>query len=394
MTDIVFTDSLPVGSVRMTDDGYLTARVPIARAGIQEYTGKELGRPDIPVVRMYRPEASVFNQSAMAKIPHKPVIIDHTGDVTPKNWKQKAVGHMGGSVARDGDRLTVDLVLMDAQGIEEYEAGRNQLSLSYSAPVEFVDGQDEHGNPFNAVMGPISKVNHTAMVFSARAGADFKIGDNHPGHDSKPTFSGKTQEVQKMHTVKILHDGVTVEVSEQGGEVIRVLQTRLADSAIQAEAVKTQHASALAAKDTELAAKDVEIAALKESRLDDAAITAKVHARANLLEKANSLHKDDGYVAMSDSDIRKAALTHCLADAATVLDGKSEAYVEARFDAAVEALGSNPDSFQKSMADGSTAVAKTGKSGDAKASTMYSLSDSQKSYQDQLTEAWKRPAQA
>lgn len=43
-----FTDRITVGSTRRTADGYLVADAKVARTGVQEYLGSELGRPDMP----------------------------------------------------------------------------------------------------------------------------------------------------------------------------------------------------------------------------------------------------------------------------------------------------------------------------------------------------------
>ena len=46
--------------IRTTADGYLVATPRIARTGIQIYNGAEVGRPEMPQVRIYRPPEEVF----------------------------------------------------------------------------------------------------------------------------------------------------------------------------------------------------------------------------------------------------------------------------------------------------------------------------------------------
>ena len=41
---MIFTDSVPVTGVRRTEDGYLVAEARVARTGIQDYLGTEIGR--------------------------------------------------------------------------------------------------------------------------------------------------------------------------------------------------------------------------------------------------------------------------------------------------------------------------------------------------------------
>jgi len=54
---------------RVTADGYMVAMPKAARIGMQDYMGSELGRPDLKVVRVYRPEEEVFNKDSWAALP-------------------------------------------------------------------------------------------------------------------------------------------------------------------------------------------------------------------------------------------------------------------------------------------------------------------------------------
>jgi len=54
------TDTVEIAGVRRTRDGYLVADARVARAGIQIYAGREVGRPDLDEVRVWRPEDEVF----------------------------------------------------------------------------------------------------------------------------------------------------------------------------------------------------------------------------------------------------------------------------------------------------------------------------------------------
>jgi len=54
------TDTFTLDGVKRTADGYLAAYARVARTGIQIYKGKELGRPDLGDVAVYRPASEVF----------------------------------------------------------------------------------------------------------------------------------------------------------------------------------------------------------------------------------------------------------------------------------------------------------------------------------------------
>jgi hypothetical protein len=103
------TVTLDAGAnVRVTGDGYLTAAPRIARTGVQLYRGSELGRKDLSVVRVFRPEESVFDKDALASMAHRPMTNDHPPvAVNAKNWKDYAIGQSGAEVARDGEFIRV-----------------------------------------------------------------------------------------------------------------------------------------------------------------------------------------------------------------------------------------------------------------------------------------------
>ena len=89
-------DKAEISGTRITRDGYMVADVRAARSGIQQYAGHEVGKPDMAVVNVYRPEGEVFNKDSLASYAFKPVTINHpsTG-VTADNWKQLSVGNVG-----------------------------------------------------------------------------------------------------------------------------------------------------------------------------------------------------------------------------------------------------------------------------------------------------------
>jgi hypothetical protein len=106
-----FTDAVTIKGTRLRDDGYLVVDARVARTGIQRYLGSEVGRPDLAVVDVYRPEAEVFSADAMASFAHRPVTDDHPkGAVTADNWKQLSVGQTDGEIKRDGDFLRIPLM--------------------------------------------------------------------------------------------------------------------------------------------------------------------------------------------------------------------------------------------------------------------------------------------
>ena len=344
---MILQDSVTASNVRRTADGYLVAEARVARTGIQDYLGTEIdpdnehGLRDKPIVKVYRPESSVFHKDAMQSYAYRPMTNGHPGGegVNAKNWKDHAIGHTGGEVIRDGEFVKVPLVLMDAKAIDDYEAGKRELSMGYGAEVVFQDGHTPQGEYFDVYLGP-AKMNHLSLEHRARGGEKLRIGDKQPtptgGHDMADALR------------KFLVDGISIDVTEQGAQALEKLTKQLADAGINVQQLKDAHATALAAKDNELAKKDAEIDGLKSKQLSDADIDKRVQARADLITKAKSI-ADADYTGKGDAEIRKAVVIAKLGDAA--IAGKTEAYIDARFDLLVEDAAKNPagDPFRQHM---------------------------------------------
>ena len=147
---------------------------------------------------------------------------------------------------------------------------------------------------------------------------------------------------------KLLVDGISIDVTEQGAQAIEKLNTKLADAATATKTLTDAHATAIALKDGELAKKDAEIDDLKAKLLSDADIDKRVTARADLISKAKAI-ADADYTGKTDADIRKAVVVAKLGDAAVA--GKADAYIDARFEILVEDAAKNPanDPFRQHM---------------------------------------------
>lgn len=345
---MILQDSVTASNVRRTADGYLVAEARVARTGIQDYLGTEIdpdnehGLRDKPIVKVYRPESSVFHKDAMQSYAYRPMTNGHPGGegVNAKNWKDHAIGQTGGEVVRDGEFVKVPLVLMDAKAIEDYEAGKRELSMGYGAEVVFQDGQTPEGERFDCYLGPM-KMNHLSLEHRARGGEKLRIGDNDP----IPPKGGHHM-ADSLRTVIV--DGLSVQTTDQGAQAIDKLTKQLADAGVNIKTLTDAHAAALAAKDGELAKKDDEITKLKAAVLSDADLDKRVQARADLVTKAKSI-ADADYTGKGDAEIRKAVVIAKLGDAA--IAGKTEAYIDARFDLLVEDAAKNAsgDPFRQHM---------------------------------------------
>lgn len=139
-----------------------------------------------------------------------------------------------------------------------------------------------------------------------------------------------------MDTVNVTVDGITIETTDQGKQVIEKLQKQLSDALENG----TKHESALAAK-------DAEIDDLKSKVMDAETLDAKVAARANLISKATAIAPGIHTDGKSDEELRRAAVVAKLGDAA--IAGKSQAYVDARFDILAEETSKTSDQLRDTI---------------------------------------------
>ena len=352
-----FVDRVSAENVRYTADGYLVADARVARTGVQVYTGAEVGRPDLNMVRVYRPESEVFSADSLRTYAYRPMTNDHpAGAVTAENWRDVSIGQTGGEVVRDGQFVRVPLIMMDAAAISDYKNGKRELSQGYKAELVFGDGVTPDGEQYDAVMGKI-RMNHTALVRLARGGDNLRIGD---GLDN--------QEHETMTDVKtkvVLVDGLSVETTDAGAQAIAKLQADLADAKAAGERAKAAH-------DAEIAKRDASIDALKAQVMTDAQIDAKVSERADLIGKAKAVHDAD-YTGKSPDDIRRMVVLAKVGDSMT---GKSGDYIAARFDILCDSASADP--VRAVLANG--VVVKNVKD------------NGQSAYEKRLTGAWNKQA--
>lgn len=360
-----FTDRAPIGAVKRTKEGYLVATARVARTGVQHYLASELGdvaikagfKPD-DIVRVNRPESEVFSSDSLSTITRLPVTVDHPAEeVTADNWSSLAVGDVGDAYTKDGEWVVVNPMLKDSRGIDAANSTHKEISMGYRA--EIVASNDKSIADFDQRN---IRYNHLALVERGRAGSDARIGDSWgatPVDDKgfiEPQPGGKpiTQSSKGGHNMSdalktVVLGDKAVKVPAEDVAAIEQFKTDSAKALADAE---SKHEKTLADKDAELAKLQAKLDDAESKILSDADIDKRVSDRADLVSLAKSIAPNIKTQGVSDADIRKAVVTTKLGDA--VIEGKSEAYIDARFDIlADEAKQSNPvnDAF-KSTAQG------------------------------------------
>lgn len=343
--NFIDTANISDASIRTTADGYVVAEVPVARTGIQDYAGFEVGKPELRSVRVNRPADEVFADLALASMAHKPVTDDHPSEaVTPDTWRRDARGWTGERIRKDeaNGLVYVPMLFADASAIDQLNRGKREVSCGYSCELDWTSGVTNDGQPYDAIQRAI-RINHIALVSRGRAGHTCRVGDNwQPIDDHKePVVATKT----------ITFDGLPVEVTDAAEAVIRKLE-----GARDALNVELKAAVADTATLTEDKGKlEGEVLALK-AQLADAQVTpeklAKMVAdRANLIDMAKKIAPDEEFDADDENSIKAKAVKKKMGDKAPT----NPAQIAGAFEAFVATLGdapATPDAFRAAVIDG------------------------------------------
>lgn len=332
---VAFTEVLDASQlmgVKRHKDGYIAGRVKAARTGVQLYTGDEMGWPEKSAVAVYRPIDEVMRLDSLASYKGKPITDGHpSARVTADNWDTFARGTVMG-VMRDGDAVSLDLTVSAKSLVDKLEAGEaRQLSAGYVAKIDRTAGVTEDGTPYDAIQRDIY-VDHIAVVPAGRAGSEFRIGDDAVNWGAAPiTPSNKKEDTMSDALKTVVLGDKAAQVAVADATIIEQFKADQAKALTDAETV---HADAVAAKDKEIATKDAKIKELEGKVLSDEDKAKLVADRVALETKAAKITDEVRPTGMTDAALRKAVVIAKLGDEA--VNGKSEAYIDARFDILAE----------------------------------------------------------
>ncbi len=351
----------------MTDEGYLTGEARVARLGVQSYQDGEGG-----VRREYRPASEVFAADAVSSFKNTPITMGHPdeGLVTADNAKRLSVGMVGENIRVDGEWLVMPLTITDAETIRRIEGGMVELSGGYMADLDESPGQAD-GVMYDAIQRDI-RGNHVAIVDRARAGEMARL--NLDAADAVAVENAQAQRNDSMSdsTVAVRIDGIEYTVQPQVERHLAKLDEKMAAVAGERDQAKADSEQVQAKLDEAKA----ELEKLKAERTDEA-VQAAAKARVALERSAARVLGDDAELeGKSDREIREAVVTAVHAD--TDLSDKSDVYVEARYDAAVETHKAYDDAATKQR---ETATPKGDEGG---------KSDKRADAIDSIRGAWKR----
>lgn len=298
------------------DNGWVKVDGYIARSGLLDYT-----RADGTKWVEYRPPDEAFRADVLESFSLVPLTNNHppTGLLDADNTKMYQVGTVE-MPHQDGDKVRAKILVTDAAVISEMAKGKAELSCGYVCDLDFTPGEVD-GQRYDAIQRNV-RGNHVALVRAGRAGPEVRVRI-----DTADAEVIQSDPKGNLPMQKIKLDGVEYEVPETTAQAFEKFQK--AQGEIIAE-VRASLEKATARGDSA----EAQVAALK-AELAEAPVKVKaaLEARVALETKAKELTGAEKFDGLSDLDVMKQVAEHVLA---LKMDGKSDAYVAACYDLAVE----------------------------------------------------------
>lgn len=387
----------PAGSspLKKTDEGFYHGIACVTNIGVFPYL-----LPDGSIRYELRLPEEVFHPDSLETLKGKPLTDDHpTVAVDPTNVQALGVGAVGTEPSHDDQCVYAPLTFHREDAIKAIQGGKRALSCGYTCELEFTSGT-KWGIRYDAIQRKI-RYNHVALVDKGRAGDDAVLRMDSIGwHSSIPKPQTPHQDHRSNPMKKIRIDtapGVSSEFEADEGFIAAYTSLK-GDAAAKDAALASLQAkfdaseSALKQANDSKAALQAEMDACSSKMKDlekkmketedgaDAKIDAAVKERLDLLSAATlagvELKGDETPAAIKAAVILKS-------DASVVLEGKADAYVNARFDIAVE--GFKKAQADKPRKDTSDVPGADGKKDDS----VPSVSEAKKKYDQALSDAWK-----
>ena len=348
-------DSGEFSSPTRTPNGYLRCDAKITRVGVFPYRLADNSR------RLeLRLPSEVFTEDSLRSFETVPLTNSHPREkLTPKNTRRFQTGTVG-NVRKHDAHVAANVLVTDESAIADVEAGKSQLSCGYQCDLEFTPGVTSgiegvpDGIRYDAIQRNIVG-NHVAIVTKGRAGTDTALHldaddaemvttdlrDPSPTPGPTPGPDGGKQ----MKVIKI--DGIDCEMTEQAAQVVSK-EIAKHDQAMEAKAAKDkQHADALATEKARADKADEDLKERKDATSEES-IRGLVQTRVALETSAAKVLKDDEAQVekldgMSEKEIKTAVVLKVSPGAQEKLDAGDDAYLDARYDAAMESFKEDDD---------------------------------------------------
>ena len=338
-------DTAPIN--RITQDaqtGFVhITNVPIACVGVFPYM-----KADNSVEMEAKLPTELLSEGTVSSANSKPITDNHPDElVTQVNARNYMKGFTATNAHVENDKLKVDMTITDKSLIDEINKGKQELSIGFETEVVPKKGEYK-GVAYDSVQRNI-RINHVAVVEQGRAGHSVRLlGDSaemveQDAHQKK----GK-----QMETTKVRLDNADVTVA-----------TEDANRIIQLDADNSDKAKKIAELENQIKEKQKELDELKGKSEEEKKNADEAQAKADAAEKElDSLKKEysgdamqkavndrlnlvgkvkpylgDSYDFNGKTDKQLKLDTITALDSSIDLKDKSDDYINAYFDAALQA---------------------------------------------------------
>lgn len=288
------------------DTGFLRINGIVARSGIQVYSNAEVGEYNEPLkmVNVYRPREEVLKEESLQSFINAPITDDHPMEfVTVDNIKELGKGSTASyeTYNKDGiDYIKAKLVVTDKELINKVINGKMELSAGYSQNLVKEKGEFE-GVTYDYKQTNI-KINHIALVDSARCGQECKlVFDNNSKIVSENITKG-IDSMEKEEEIKTPDAELPFDIKELAMKVAELLKME-----------KTEEEEMI----------DEKMPLEEETKNVDSLIDAKVEALLTAKELGLNVKSSDSIV-----DIKKAIIA---TKSDMALDGVCDAGIDTAY---------------------------------------------------------------
>ena len=320
---LVALDRCKVESTReYTPEGFLRAYVNIARTGIYEYLLEDIGidctdEESNKIVKIYKSPEMLSNRETFENFKLKPLVITHgSGLVSTVDAKSRQVGSIGEDITFDGTFLRANIIVTDQKAIELINQGVIEVSPGYKTFYRMEPGVTSDGQHYDGTQ-EVMIGNHLAIVERGRGGSSCSVLDS---------FNEQKKD-RKMTLKKIVFDSLSVEVTEQGEQIITKLQSDL--KAATDESIKKQAEYDSKIMDLQKQLEDEKNKNVTLDQMDKA-----IEERSQIIEVAKKILKDFSATGKSNDQIIEEVASQAF-DSSSIADKSDDykkAYLKARFD--------------------------------------------------------------
>lgn len=355
-----------LGRFEKTQQGFLRVPGNVTRVGVLNYL-----RTDGSTFRELRHPDEVFRGDSLGSLSFAPVTDRHPAElVSPRNVRDLQVGIVT-NARRDGRFMRSDLIVQDARMIAKVERGdARELSAGYTCRVDATPGEFE-GERFDGIQRDIT-YNHVALGPRdwGRAGPEVALHIDGLSDDLKMAlgverFDDELAKLLELHPNAVLPipktdagampgrkdqpvttkqmriDGLDYEVPATAAphieKYISGLEAKIATQSARADKAEGERDSAQA----ELAETKTKL----DAATDPEAIQTAVRERVALEASARKVLGPEAKIDGSDREIKVSVLVH--QDESFDAEGKSDAYIDGRFDSIVEQAPERRDERSK-----------------------------------------------